>query len=67
MLNFYIEVLDFDIEETSIYSIYYFDVGGGKVPDVLQIHCANESSFAKTIQLFINPDACSIDMRLQNG
>ncbi len=36
MLNFYIEVLDFDIEETS--SKYfdieaYFDIAGGKVPD----------------------------------
>jgi hypothetical protein len=29
--------------------------------------CANESSFAKTIQLFKKPDACSSEMRLQNG
>ncbi len=33
----------------------------------LQIHCANESSFAKTIQLFKRPDARSIEMRLQIG
>ncbi len=33
----------------------------------LQIECANESSFVKTIQLFKKPDACSIEMRLQNG
>jgi hypothetical protein len=32
----------------------------------LQIECANESSFAKTIQLFVNPDACSSEMRLHN-
>ncbi len=34
---------------------------------MLQIDSANKSSFAKTIQLFINPDACSNEMRLQNG
>ncbi len=33
----------------------------------LHIDCSNESSFAKTIYLFINPDACRFEMRLQNG
>jgi hypothetical protein len=28
---------------------------------------ANESSFAKTIQLFINPNSGWSEMRLQNG
>ncbi len=33
---------------------------------LLQIVCANQSFFAKTVQLFTIPDAFQIEMRLQN-